>query len=311
MQVNLTELSHARIIVAGDVMLDRYWYGEATRISPEAPVPVVHCHNIREAPGGAANVASNVAHLGAKAVLLSVVGDDREGIVIEDILRSYDVDPVLLRDPSVPTTVKVRVIAQNQQVVRVDFEGRPDHELLLPLVNLFCERLNSIDAVIFSDYRKGGLAHVQHMMDGARRAGVPILVDPKGEDYSSYRGATSITPNREEFALVAGRWDSEKDFERRAFALRDSLGLVSLLVTRSEEGMSLFVGERHIRIPTHAREVFDVSGAGDTVIATMATAIAAGYDIETAARIANIAAGIVVSKLGTVPITIEELVSHV
>lgn len=305
------DFSPASVLISGDVMLDRYWLGDTTRISPEAPVPVVHVRQVREALGGAANVAANIANLGAKAILLSVVGNDRDGFALEDLLHSYGIEMVLLRDPMLPTTLKLRVVARGQQVVRADFEGSPDHELLLPLVSLFCERIDSVGAVVFSDYGKGGLAHVQRMMECALNARKHILVDPKGSDYSAYRGATTITPNREEFARVAGHWYNDADFERRAFALRDDLELASLLVTRSEDGMSLFLGNQHIRIPTRAREVFDVSGAGDTVISTMATAMAAGYGIEAAARLANVAAGIVVGKAGTTPITLEDLKTHV
>jgi rfaE bifunctional protein kinase chain/domain len=305
------DFSRAAVLVAGDVMLDRYWLGDTTRISPEAPVPVVHVRQVRETPGGAANVAANIANLGAKVALLSVVGDDRDGTTLEVLLRGFGAEPVFLRDPTVPTTVKLRLVARGQQVVRADFEGRPDHELLLPLVDRFCEHVGSVGAAIFSDYGKGGLAHLRRMMDCALESHTPILIDPKGSDYSAYRGATTITPNREEFALVVGRWHDEADFERRAFALRDKLALASLLVTRSEEGMSLFLGSQHIRIPTQAREVFDVSGAGDTVISTMATAMAAGHDIEAAARLANAAAGVVVGKAGTTPVTLEELQAHV
>ncbi len=292
-------------------MLDRYWYGDTTRISPEAPVPVVLVRQVRETPGGAANVAANVANLGAKTVLFTVVGNDRDGLSLEDLLRAYGVEPVFLREPTLLTTVKLRVMARGQQVVRVDFEGCPDHELLLPLVDRFCESIGVAGAVIFSDYGKGGLVHLKRMASCARKMRVPVLIDPKGADYSPYRGSTTITPNREEFALVVGHWNGEADFERRAFALRDALDLGSLLVTRSEEGMSLFLDHKHIRIPTQAREVFDVSGAGDTVISTMAAAMAAGHDIESSARLANIAAGIVVGKADTTPITLKELQAHV
>lgn len=305
------DFSQATVLVAGDVMLDRYWVGDTTRISPEAPVPVVHVRQVRDTPGGAANVATNIAKLGAQVTVFSVVGNDREGMTLADLLRGYGVEPVFLLDPTLPTTIKLRIVTRGQQVVRADFEGRPDHELLLPLVDQFCERVRSVDAVIFSDYGKGGLSHIQRMMACAIEAHRIVLVDPKGTDYSAYRGATTITPNREEFALVAGSWHDEADFERRAFALRDTLDLGSLLVTRSEEGMSLFLGSKHIRIPTQAREVFDVSGAGDTVVSTMATAMAAGLDIESAALLANIAAGIVVGKAGTTPITLEDLQTHV
>ncbi|AOK15898.1 hypothetical protein WT26_07610 [Burkholderia cepacia] len=304
-------LSSANVIVAGDAMLDRYWFGDSTRISPEAPVPVVHVQSVRETPGGAANVALNVVGLGGRSTLLSVVGDDHDGQTLQRLLEDSNVQCALLRDKSLPTIVKLRLVARNQQVVRADFEKRPDHEILLPLVDMFCDRLPSANAVVFSDYGKGGLSHLRTMMECAIKTKVAILIDPKGSDYSAYRGATAVTPNREEFATVAGRWVDEADFERRAFALRDELELQSLLVTRSEEGMSLFLEGRHIHIPTQAREVFDVSGAGDTVIATMAAALGSGLDIEAAARLANAAAGIVVGKFGTTPISVDELTRHV
>ena len=308
--VKTIDFSHSHVLVAGDVMLDRYWYGDTTRISPEAPVPVVHVRNVKEAPGGAANVALNITSLGAHSTLLSIIGDDQDGRILEDLLYQHGIDSVLLRDCTLPTTVKLRLIAQQQQIVRADFEERPDHEMMLPMIDSFCERVSSTMAVIFSDYGKGGLTHLRQMMDCATKNNVPVLIDPKGVDYSVYHGATTITPNSDEFERVVGHWSNEADFEQRAFTLRDRLELDFLLVTRSEKGMSLFLDSEHIHIPTQARDVFDVSGAGDTVIATMATAMAAGHDIESAARIANTAAGIVVGKSGTMPITIQELLSH-
>ena len=304
------DFSHAHVLVAGDVMLDRYWYGDTARISPEAPVPVVHVRSVKETPGGAANVAVNIANLGARSTLLSIIGDDRDGRILEGLLRQHGIDSVLLRDCTLPTTVKLRLVARQQQIVRADFEERPDHEMMIPIIDSFCERVASAMAVIFSDYGKGGLTHIRQMMDCAAKNGVPVLIDPKGIDYSAYHGAITITPNCEEFERVVGHWNNEADFEQRAFTLRDRLELGSLLVTRSEKGMSLFLDSQHIHIPTQAHEVFDVSGAGDTVIATMATAMAAGHNIEAAARIANTAAGIVVGKSGTMPITIQELLSH-
>jgi rfaE bifunctional protein kinase chain/domain len=309
LKLNL-DCASASVIVAGDVMLDRYWFGDSTRISPEAPVPVVHVQRTRDVAGGAGNVAINVANLGAKTALLSVVGDDQDGRCLQSLLETSNVQCTFLCDPALQTTVKLRIISRNQQIVRADFEQRPDHELLLPLVTRFREKLKSANTVIFSDYGKGGLAHLRLMMQDARVEGATILIDPKGSDYSAYQGATVITPNREEFAQVAGNWIDEADFERRAFELRDRLELAALLVTRSEEGMSLFFQSRHIRIPAQAREVYDVSGAGDTVIATMAAALGANQDIESAARLANVAAGIVVGKVGTAPIALEELRQH-
>ncbi|CAB3712349.1 Bifunctional protein HldE [Paraburkholderia sediminicola] len=305
------DCSSAFVIVAGDVMLDRYWFGDSTRISPEAPVPVVHVRRTRDVAGGAANVAINAVNLGARTTLLSIVGDDQDGRSLRSLLESANVQCAFLHDAALQTTVKLRVISRNQQIVRADFEQRPDHELLLPLVARFHEKLESCKTVVFSDYGKGGLVHLGLMMEAGRAAGSTILIDPKGHDYSIYRGATVVTPNRDEFAQAAGKWTDESDFERRAFALRDSLELAALLVTRSEEGMSLFLEGRHIRIPAQAREVYDVSGAGDTVIATMAAAMGAGHNVESAARLANVAAGIVVGKVGTAPITLEELNQHV
>ncbi|MFM0329844.1 D-glycero-beta-D-manno-heptose-7-phosphate kinase [Paraburkholderia strydomiana] len=305
------DCSSASVIVAGDVMLDRYWFGDSTRISPEAPVPVVHVQRTRDVAGGAANVAVNAVNLGVQTTLLSVVGDDHDGRALQSLLESRNVHCSFVRDPALQTTVKLRVISRNQQIVRADFEQRPDHELLFPLVAQFREKLKTCKTVVFSDYGKGGLAHLRVMMGDARAANACILIDPKGPDYSIYRGASVVTPNRDEFAQAAGKWNGESDFERRAFKLRDDLELGALLVTRSEEGMSLVIGNRHVRIPAQAREVYDVSGAGDTVIATMAAALAAGQDMESAARLANAAAGVVVGKIGTAPITLEELNRHV
>jgi rfaE bifunctional protein kinase chain/domain len=305
------DFREAQVLVVGDVMLDRYWFGDSTRISPEAPVPVVQVESIHEVAGGAANVAINNVNLGGRTTLLSVVGNDQEGHILETLLTHSKVHCVLHCEQSLRTTVKVRLIARHQQIVRADFEQRLDHEVLLPLLDLFYEQVMTSNVVIFSDYGKGGLAHIRLMIEHAQKADITILVDPKGSDYSAYHGATVITPNKDEFAMVVGRWSDEADFERRGFALRDHLGLEALLVTRSEEGMSLFLGSRHVHISAHVHQVFDVSGAGDTVIATMAAAIGSGFDIESAARVANTAAGIVVGKVGTTPITLGELQKYV
>ncbi|RQT14705.1 D-glycero-beta-D-manno-heptose-7-phosphate kinase [Burkholderia contaminans] len=301
-------LSNAAVLVAGDVMLDRYWFGDTTRISPEAPVPVVHVSKVHSTAGGAANVAVNIANLGATSSLISVIGTDAAGQDLLEVLQATRVRCEFLRDANFQTTVKLRVLARGQQVVRADFEQKPDHELLLPIVDLFDTQLDAHQAVVFSDYGKGGLSHLLDMMRIARERDKIILVDPKGTDYSAYRGATLLTPNRDEFAQVAGSWSSEEDFEQKAFALCTNLDLRALLVTRSEEGMSLFVNGHHTRISAQAREVYDVSGAGDTVIATLAVALANGYTLEDAARLANRAAGVVVGKVGTAPITLDELV---
>jgi D-glycero-beta-D-manno-heptose-7-phosphate kinase len=301
------DFSSASVLITGDVMLDRYWFGDATRISPEAPVPVVHVSKTREVPGGAANVSVNIANLGAKTCLLSIVGNDDSGQQLESLLRRKNVETAFIRNNEFQTTVKLRIIARGQQVVRADFEKKPDNKLLLPLIDMLEERLPNYKTIVFSDYAKGGLAHLQNMIQSAISKNKLVLVDPKGSDFSLYRGASLITPNRAEFAQVVGSWSCEDEFERKAFALCDKLEITALLVTRSEEGMSLFVDNKHIYIPAQAREVFDVSGAGDTVIATMAVALGSGYSFENAARFANYTAGIVVGKFGTTPITLEEI----
>ena len=301
------ETSAARVLVVGDVMLDRYWFGEVSRISPEAPVPVVKVERSEERPGGAANVARNARALGARVALLSVVGTDEAGRSLERLLESSGIDCSLHEDPELDTTVKLRVIGRQQQLLRVDFETWPNHEVLQAKLTEFESRVADCDAVILSDYGKGGLAHISAMIRLARAAGRIVLVDPKGEDYSRYAGATLLTPNRSELRQVVGRWKDEADLERRAQDLRERLSLDALLVTRSEEGMTLFGRAGAAHEPTAAREVFDVSGAGDTVIATLAVMLASGVDMVDAMRIANRAAGIVVGKLGTAVASIDEL----
>ena len=266
----LADLSSVRLLIVGDVMLDRYWFGDVSRISPEAPVPVVKVERCEERPGGAANVARNAAALGARVALLSLVGKDEAGESLARLVAEGGIDASLHVDEGVSTTVKLRVIGRQQQLLRIDFENRPSHEVLRAKLKEFAERLPECDAVVFSDYGKGGLTHIGEMIQLARAAGKVVLVDPKGDDYSAYRGATIITPNRSEMREVVGRWRDEADLERRATELRERLELGALLVTRSEEGMSLFLPDRTIHEKAVAREVFDVSGAGDTVIATLA-----------------------------------------
>lgn len=288
-------------------MLDRYWFGDVGRISPEAPVPIVRIEREEERAGGAANVARNAAALGAKVSLLSVVGTDEAGEHLAKLLRREHVVARLHRDRSVRTTVKLRVIGRQQQLLRVDFETAPSHEVLASKLRDFGEMLRETDVVILSDYGKGGLAHITRMIGMARRARKAVLVDPKGEDYSRYRGASLITPNRGEFRQVAGPWKSERDFNELAQRLRRRLKAEALLVTRSEEGMTLFRDGSRLHVPAQAREVFDVSGAGDTVIATLGVALAGGARLGEAVRLANRAAGIVVGKFGTAVVTPEEL----
>jgi len=298
----------ARILVVGDVMLDRYWFGDASRISPEAPVPVVLWRREEQKAGGAANVASNCAALGARTQLFSVVGDDPEGRALEGILVKAGVAVNFHRDKALRTTQKLRVIGGRQhQLLRVDFETQPSREVLASKLADFEAALPGASAVILSDYGKGGLSHVARMIGKARAAGKRVLVDPKGDDWSRYRGAHVVTPNRSEFRQVAGSWKSERDLERRAQKLRRQLGLEALLVTRGEEGMTLFRQGRVLHVKAERHEVYDVSGAGDTVIATLATMLASGVGIEQAVRIANRAAGLKVMKFGTAAVGKAEL----
>lgn len=306
-KANRDQFSKARLLVVGDVMLDRYWFGDTNRISPEAPVPVVQVGKIDERLGGAANVARNVAALGAKTTILGVIGDDESGRRISELLKSSGVDSQLEVDAKVPTTVKLRVIARQQQLIRLDFEEAPSQTALAHKLERYEKLLGNADVVILSDYGKGALGQVALMIEQARTQKKMILVDPKGDDYAKYRGATVLTPNRSELRQVVGQWTSEDDLTKRAQDLRKSLDLEALLLTRSEEGMSLFTETGVSHVKAQAREVFDVSGAGDTVIGSLAVALAAGWPLERAMALANRAGGIVVGKLGTATVTSEEL----
>ena len=308
--MKMPDTSKARILVVGDVMLDRYWFGEVNRISPEAPVPVIHVQRSEERPGGAANVARNVVALGAQSTLLSVVGKDEPADALERLLIQEGVQTRLHRDESLATTIKLRVVGRQQQLLRIDFENTPTHEVLRDKLTEFKSLLLQHDVVVLSDYGKGGLAHVSEMIQAAREAGKPVLVDPKGDDYSKYRGASLLTPNRAELKQVVGKWRDEADLVARAQGLRSELELDALLVTRSEEGMSLFRAEGAVHEGTRAKEVFDVSGAGDTVIATLAAMLASGADLVSAVRLSNHAAGIVVGKLGTATVTLQEMLAE-
>jgi rfaE bifunctional protein kinase chain/domain len=305
----LSELHKARVLVVGDVMLDRYWYGEVSRISPEAPVPIVRIEadRTKETPGGAANVAVNAAALKANVALLSVIGDDESGRKLAQLLEKAGVDATLHRDAEISTTVKLRVIGGHQQMLRVDFETLPSHEVLLDKLADFGHMIADRNVIILSDYGKGGLTHIAQMIEVARARGKTVLVDPKGDDYSRYRGATVVTPNRSELQNVVGRWKTEEELNAKAQELREKLGLEALLVTRSEEGMTLFEKGKKTHEPARAREVFDVSGAGDTVIATLGVMLGAGMPLRDAVAVANQAAGIVVGKLGTAVVEPREL----
>jgi rfaE bifunctional protein kinase chain/domain len=306
-KANRAQFAKTNLLVVGDVMLDRYWFGDSDRISPEAPVPVVQVSKVDERLGGAANVARNVAALGANTTILGVVGEDEAGNRIGELLRQSGVNSQLEVDPQVPTTVKLRVIARQQQLIRLDFEETPSQTALEQKLARFEKALVSADVLVLSDYGKGALSQVATMIETARAQNKVILVDPKGEDYEKYRGATVITPNRSELRQVVGRWADEDDLTRRAQDLRCSLGIDALLLTRSEEGMSLFTDQGVSHVRAQAREVFDVSGAGDTVIATLAVALAAQWPLDRAMALANRAGGIVVGKLGTATVTSEEL----
>ncbi len=306
-KANREQFSKARLLVVGDVMLDRYWFGDTHRISPEAPVPVVQVGKIDERLGGAANVARNVAALGAKTTILGVVGQDESGQRVSELLKSSGVDSQLEIDAKVPTTVKLRVIARQQQLIRLDFEETPSEAALAHKLERYEKLLGDADVVILSDYGKGALGQVALMIEQAKAQHKVILVDPKGDDYEKYRGATVLTPNRSELRQVVGQWTSEEDLTRRAQDLRRSLNLEALLLTRPEEGMSLYTEAGVSHVKAQAREVFDVSGAGDTVIGTLAVALAAKWPLEKAMALANRAGGIVVGKLGTATVTSEEL----
>lgn len=309
MSPSFEQLARARVLVVGDVMLDRYWYGPVDRISPEAPVPVVRVTRQEERLGGAANVAYNVVSLGARASLLSVVGEDEASHRLEALVADTGITPHFGRDAQLNTTVKLRVIGRQQQLLRLDFENTPEKEVLASQTAAFAQLHSQHDAVLFSDYGKGGLAHIGAMIGQAREAGKAVLVDPKGSDYSRYRQATVITPNRAELEQVIGRWSSEAELTRQAHALREQLQLQGLLLTRSEEGMTLFDEQGQMHVAAQAREVFDVTGAGDTVIATLAALLAAGASLREAVPLANRAGGIVVGKFGTATVSYQELIT--
>ena len=301
-------LARARVLVVGDAMLDRYWFGAVERISPEAPVPVVAVQREEDRVGGAANVALNVRSLGAQATLLSVAGNDAAAHTLRQLLADADVDTALAQQEGLRTIVKLRVVGRAQQLIRLDFESQPDATVLQRLRSDFETALPLHDVVLLSDYGKGALAEAAGLIALARAAGKPVLVDPKGRDYTRYAGASVLTPNRAEMAQAAGAWTDEADLANRARTLRASLDLAALLVTRAEDGMSLFDGQSEaLHVPAQARQVFDVTGAGDTVIAALASLLAAGLSLREAVPWANRAGGIVVSRFGTASVSYDEL----
>ena len=309
MSPNRNDIQQARVLVVGDVMLDRYWYGAVDRISPEAPVPVVRVTREENRLGGCANVAYNVVQLGAQCALLSVVGDDDNSHTLENLVSQTGIAAHFGRDLQLKTTVKLRIIGRQQQLLRADFENTPQNEVLASMSDRFVQLLPHNDVVLFSDYGKGGLTHVAHMIEAARQAHKPVLIDPKGSDFSRYAGATCITPNRAELQQVIGVWHDEADLTHRAQQLREQLRLDSILLTRSEEGMTLFDAQGQVSVSAQAREVFDVTGAGDTVIATLAAFVATGLNLRQAMPLANKAGGIVVGKFGTAAVSYEELMA--
>jgi D-beta-D-heptose 7-phosphate kinase/D-beta-D-heptose 1-phosphate adenosyltransferase len=311
MQIHIPSLSTARVLIVGDVMLDRYWHGQTSRISPEAPVPVVRIEEREDRVGGAGNVALNVIALGAHATLLGLIGNDDEGQILEQRLAAAGIDCRLQAVASHPTITKLRVISRHQQLIRLDFEGDFSDCEEPRLLEVFRTALAAHDVVVLSDYGKGTLGNSHALIDMARAAGKPVLVDPKSRDFAVYRGATIITPNYAEFEAVVGRCRDEAQIEARAQTLLRECGFEALLVTRGEHGMTLLRGgQEALHLPTRAREVFDVTGAGDTVIAALATALAAGQDLPGATALANLAAGIVVGKLGTATVSAPELLGE-
>lgn len=304
----IERLPQVRVLVVGDVMLDRYWFGRVERISPEAPVPVVHVVREEERLGGAANVARNIVALGAKATLIGLIGADDNGTAVRRLLNNNGVQDCMVIDQERPTTLKLRVMGRQQQLMRVDFEEPPTRAALSDVQQQLDEQLRAHDIVVLSDYAKGALKQVPELIRSARAANIPVLVDPKGDDYDRYRGATLLTPNRKEMEQAVGAWDSEAALQAKAQQLRNDLQLEALLITRSEQGMTIFTDEGDHHMTAQAKEVFDVSGAGDTVLATLAVARAVGLDWVDAMYWANRAGGIVVGKLGTSVVSAKELI---
>ncbi|WP_110685612.1 bifunctional D-glycero-beta-D-manno-heptose-7-phosphate kinase/D-glycero-beta-D-manno-heptose 1-phosphate adenylyltransferase HldE [Salinicola aestuarinus] len=308
MKVDLSQLENARVLVVGDVMLDRYWHGGTSRISPEAPVPVVKVEDADDRPGGAANVALNIASLGGRVGLAGVVGDDDNAERLASALAQAEVSAHLQHAAEVPTITKLRVMSRNQQLIRLDFEAPLWNVDTTPMLEQVERQLDGTDVVILSDYGKGSLNRVETLIVQARRAGKRVLVDPKGSDFTRYHGASLITPNFAEFEAVVGPCADDDELATKGEALRARLELEALLVTRSERGMTLIrEGHAPLHLPTHAREVFDVTGAGDTVIGVLGLALAAGHGFDEAVVLANLAAGLVVAKPGTAVLSVAEL----
>ena len=308
MTMHIPSFESAKVLVVGDLMLDRYWHGGTSRISPEAPVPVVHVKQNEERAGGACNVALNIATLGAQCTVMGLSGDDESARVLEHLLQNVGVTPMFIKMPENSTVTKLRVMSRHQQLMRLDFEDGFIGNDLSGLEKAFAEQLDNFNIVVCSDYGKGSLRDVKKLIALCNEKNIPVLVDPKGNDFEKYTGASLITPNLSEFEAVVGQCASEDDLVAKANALSEKFSIGALLVTRSEHGMSLMQqGYDPVHIPTQAKEVFDVTGAGDTVISTLAASLGAGLSLERAMVLSNLAAGVVVAKSGTASVTISEL----
>ena len=305
---SFTDFSAGRVLVVGDVMLDRYWHGATHRISPEAPVPVVRVEDDESRAGGAGNVALNIASLGAHATLIGLIGRDEAGTLLRQSLEEAGVQPRLIDVASHPTITKLRVVSRHQQLIRLDFERSFGVLEAAGIEPGYAAALPECDAVVLSDYAKGTLAQVGALISHARAARVPVVVDPKGSDFGRYSGATVLTPNMAEFEAVVGPCADDATVHARGEALRETLDLDAVLITRSERGMTLIERNRPaLDLPARARDVFDVTGAGDTVVAVLGAGLACGYSLADATALANTAAGVVVGKLGTASVRSDEL----
>ena len=308
---NFAQLKHqfqqAKILVVGDVMLDRYWFGDTNRISPEAPVPVIKINKFDDRLGGAANVARNLSHLGVNVGILGCVGQDEAGLKIQTLLTEECINAYLQTEYDYTTILKLRVLARQQQMIRLDFEENLPTSLLEKIEYGFEKLVNQYDLIILSDYNKGTLKHANKLISIAKKYNKPVLVDPKDQSFTKYKGATVLTPNLKEFKEIVGEWENEEELHIKAQSLREQLNLQYLLLTRSEQGMTLFTASGYENFNAQAKEVFDVSGAGDTVMAVLGAILSVSDDIYLAVNYANIAGGIVVGKLGTSSIEFDEL----
>ena len=308
MKLEMPPFQHAKLLVIGDVMLDRYWHGSASRVSPEAPVPVVQVANREDRPGGAGNVALNIAALGSAVRLVGVVGDDETGLELLSRLKAAGVYCDFLQSEEKPTITKLRIISQHQQLIRLDFEKAFEASDIIGLQDKAKSLVDDSQVMVLSDYGKGALQDIIDLIDLGRSRNIPIIVDPKGADFTKYRGATLITPNLTEFEAVVGGSDNEDEFVNKGLRLVRELNLEAILITRGEHGMTLIRPDSpELHLPARAQEVFDVTGAGDTVISVLAASMAAGDGLADATALANLAAGLVVGKLGTAAISGPEL----